>query len=358
MRTKVTIIATAIIMLAQISSATVWRVNNRVNSDPDFTTTQAAHNGASAGDTLYIEGSPNGYGNLNCSKQLHIIGAGDFLNENDSTQAYKEVSRIGQINFNAGSENSIVEGCRFENNRIDVNTSEITIRRNKIQYTGTGGNANYYAITIASNCTNVLIENNYILMNYTYVYARNFGIYSDGGTGLTNLVIRNNFIYTRHTTYYTGYSIYLSSTILAENVTIYQNVFSGNDASNAINAKETQFYNNIMIIGTYYPNGSYYYNNIGNGTQFGSANGNQENIDMSTVFIDYTTGIDSDMQLAAGSPAIGAGWAGEDCGMYGGDHPWVLSLFPAIPAIWDVSLNNYGSNNVTIDVNIKAKSHN
>ena len=178
------------------------------------------------------------------------------------------------------------------------------------------------------------------------------------GANLTNLIIRNNYIWTRHSTYYAGNILNLSATVYADNVTIYQNIFSGNDSYNHVNAKETQLYNNIMIQGSFTPNGSYYNNNIGNSTQFGTADGNQENVSMATVFVDHTTGIDSDLQIATGSPAIGAGLFGEDCGMYGGDHPYLISLLPAIPAIWEVTLNNYGSDNVTIDVNIKAKSHN
>jgi len=358
MTKKITIIATAILMIAQMASATVWRVNNRVNADPDFTTLQDAHDGASAGDTLYIEGSPNSYGALICTKQLIIIGAGDFLNENDSTQAYKEVSKVGQITLNAGSENTIVEGLRVVNSRIQIQTSDITIRRNRLQTHLNHNYTTYYGITIAANCENILIENNWIFINDYNSYAYNHGIYSTG-SNLTNLIIRNNYIYARETSYTNqNYAINISATVLADNVTIYQNIFSANNNNTRVSAQETQFYNNIMIMGNFIPDGSYYNNNIGNSTQFGTADGNQENVDMATVFIDHTTGIDSDLQLAAGSPAIGAGLFGEDCGMYGADHPYIISLFPAIPAIWEVTLNNYGSDNVTIDVNIKAKSHN
>ena len=114
-----------------------------------------------------------------------------------------------------------------------------------------------------------------------------------------------------------------------------------------------------MIVGTFSSAGSYYNNNIGNSTQFGTANGNQENVDMATVFVDPTSGTDSDYQLIPGtSPALGAGIAGEDCGIYGGSFPYHISLLPAIPAIWEVTLNNYGSDVVPINVNIKAKAHN
>lgn len=349
MTKKTLIIATAIMMIAQITTATVWRVNNRPNADADFTTIQAAHNGATSGDTLYIEGSPSSYGNLTCTKQLHIIGAGDFLNDNSETQAYKEVSIVGSIFFNSGSENSILEGVRVQSNSISINTSDITIRRNRIHSDSYVG-SNLYGIIINTNAANILIENNWIYVNNVSGW-NGYAIYSTG-TGLTNLVIRNNFIFGwRSST--PDRALILSATVLSDNVAIYQNVITG-----FLNAKESLIYNNIMIDGTFTVNGSYYNNNIGNSTQFGTANGNQENVDMSTVFVDHTSGIDSDLQLTTGSPAIGAGWAGEDCGMYGGSYPYHISLLPAIPAVWEVTLNNYGSDVVPINVNIKAKAHN
>ncbi|NOX46504.1 MAG: hypothetical protein GXO89_05945 [Chlorobi bacterium] len=356
MKKRTTLIAMAMIMIAQITSATVWRVNNRPNADADFTTIQAAHNGATSGDTLYIEGSPTGYGTLACTKQLHIIGTGDFLNDNTETQAFKEVSNVSTITFNAGSENSIVEGVRVVNTYVLINTSDITVRRNRF-HTSTNAATTYYGIRIAANSSNVLIENNWIYIAGYYAYATNYGIHSNGAN-LSNLTIRNNYIYT-HKTNAASYSIYLSATVLSDNVAIYQNVINTNNSASILSAQQTQFYNNIMIAGTFTPDGSYYNNNMGNSTQFGSTNGNQENVAPATIFVDYTTGIDSDLQLIpATSPAIGAGIAGEDCGIYGGSYPYHISLLPAIPAIWEVTLNNYGSDVVPINVNIKAKAHN
>ncbi|MEZ5195976.1 MAG: hypothetical protein R2764_06140 [Bacteroidales bacterium] len=275
MKTKTTLLAMAIVMIAQISTATVWRINNRVNADADFITLQAAHDGATAGDTLYVEGSPTAYGNLTSTKQLFIIGAGDFLNDNDSTQAYKEVSIVGNITFNAGSENSIMEGLRVQNSSVAINTSDITLRRNRIQTSTNHNYANYYGVTIAENSENVLIENNWIYINNYATYARNYGI-SSGGANLTNLTIRNNYIYARESTGYANqnYIMSLSATVLADNVTVYQNVFESNSNARVL-VNETQFYNNILISGNFYPNGSYYNNNICNSTQFGTANGNQ-----------------------------------------------------------------------------------
>jgi hypothetical protein len=65
---------------------------------------------------------------------------------------------------------------------------------------------------------------------------------------------------------------------------------------------------------------------------------------------------DGQWQLKVGSPAIGAGEGGTDIGMFGGEYPYVLSGLPPIPAIYGLDAQSLPSN--TLDVNLKAKSHN
>lgn len=115
MKRKITLLTAITIFIAMSASATVWRVNNRPNVDADFTSLAAAYAGASANDTIYIEGSPFSYGGNTFYKPLTVIGAGYWLNENDSTQAYKEHSIVSTLTFRAGSEGSLVEGCLTSN---------------------------------------------------------------------------------------------------------------------------------------------------------------------------------------------------------------------------------------------------
>ena len=53
---------------------------------------------------------------------------------------------------------------------------------------------------------------------------------------------------------------------------------------------------------------------------------------MATVFVDYSGTLgksdDAKWKLKAGSPAIGAGVSGVDCGVFGGVTPYVLSGVP------------------------------
>jgi len=66
MKNKISFLTVLAIVFAMSANATVWRVSNTVVNgipvDADFTTLQDAINGASAGDTIYMMGSPTSYG--------------------------------------------------------------------------------------------------------------------------------------------------------------------------------------------------------------------------------------------------------------------------------------------------------
>ena len=89
--------------------------------------------------------------------------------------------------------------------------------------------------------------------------------------------------------------------------------------------------------------------NIAASSQYGSSNGNMDNIYMNSVFVNTGTS-DGKFKLKAGSVAIGAGTGGTDSGIFGGDYPYILSGLPEVPAIWYMNVN--GSS-----VTVKAKSH-
>ena len=69
--------------------------------------------------------------------------------------------------------------------------------------------------------------------------------------------------------------------------------------------------------------------------------------------------IDNGYELAPGSPAIGTGVNGGDCGVFSydtGGYPYVLSGMPAIPAIYEATVESIVGS--TLPVTIKASSHN
>ena len=67
---KLLLLSVAATLTCSLSFAKIWRVNNNIGITANFTTLQAAHDGAAAGDTVYLESSPTSYGGLNCTKKL------------------------------------------------------------------------------------------------------------------------------------------------------------------------------------------------------------------------------------------------------------------------------------------------
>jgi hypothetical protein len=117
-----------------------------------------------------------------------------------------------------------------------------------------------------------------------------------------------------------------------------------------------------MIDGSLSGSGNLISNNIGNSTQFGNANGNKQNVTMTSVF-EGTGSSDGAFRLKSGSPAIGAGYGSTsanpvDCGIFGGNTPYKLSGLPAIPSIYFYTNQPVGSNSDPINVQVKVRSNN
>jgi len=356
---KITILTVLAIMFAMNLNATVWTVNN-YHGAADFTTLQDAIDGASAGDTLYIEGSAVGYGDGILDKQLVIIGAGYWLNENDTTQANKESSRIGKITFNSGSENSVIEGLYLyysssSFNLITINADGINIARNFIYPNKNSASPSGYGIYINGDRSNITIKQNWIDAKNNDIghHGSVYGIYFSGIP--TNCLIMNNFI----RSYQTGAMGETYAIALNNNSSNYLRV-----VNNVIWGTVTTFYtehtNNILLSGSYNNGlGDGGWNNICNSTQYPAGNNNQQNIEMNSVFVDYEKYIDNGYILKDDSPANGAGILGGDCGVFGsgtGTHPYVLSGMPEIPAIFEATVTPVGT--TSLPVNIKATSHN
>lgn len=339
-----TLTAATLLALTVNLTAAKWRVNNLPGTDAHFTTLQAAHNASyvNAGDTIYLEASAGSYGNLTATKRLVIIGTGYFLNQNANTQANQASSTVENIVFNSGSGGSILSGCTIEGT-IKIKASNLVIERNFICCPI---NSTNISILFDAPTNNTIIRNNYIrpYSAPTTSYSTAL-IQTDAASN--NVIIKGNYLETRSTNSWI-YAINVSSNFSGE---ISNNVIDGR-----VSISNATFNNNIQVSGAFSYSSSFVNNNIGNSTQFGTINGNQQNVDMASVFLN-TGSADGRWQLKEGSPAIGAGVGGVDCGMYGGDFPYKLSGLPAVPAIYfhEQTLDN---NNQQLNVTIKAKSHN
>lgn len=345
---KLSLLTILAILISGSCFAKIWRVNNNVGIVADFTTLQAAHNGAVSGDTLYLEGSPTSYGSLTCTKKLSIIGTGYFLDQNLNLQANAAVSKVSGITFNAGSAGSSLQGVMLSNSNVIINVNDILIRRN---YFGApnGSNPIYNAqpnlVQLNSNASNIFITQNFCVT-----------IYAPGTS--TGILIINNLIAIG--TEYGDNNTSSSCLDLSPNcIAIVKNNVFRNGRATIYNSNLS---NNIMYTGALVGTGNLLSNNIGNSTQFGTATGNQSGVSMATVF-EGTGTFDGAYKLKAGSPAIGAGYGSTaqtpvDAGMYSGSTPYVLSGIPAIPSIYFFSNQPVGSNSDPIKVQVKVRSNN
>lgn len=344
---------TCLLLNSQNSFAKIWRVNNNPDVAADFTSLQAAHDGAAAGDTLHIEGSPNGYGGVTISKKLTILGAGYFLDENPNTQALQQSSKVAGFTFNAGSSGSQIMGLDFQGNSVTIYVDDIVIRRNKFCAPANGA-YDYYVGVINVQYRN----NNGATGANNIIISQNFGVKVAVNYPSTGILITNNYI--TNEAYFgegnTQNCLYISANAIA---LVQNNVFRRGKVS----ANNSNFSNNIMNLGQFEGVGNLYSNNIANGTQFGTDNGNKANVTMTSVFVGAGTGVSSEgeWKLKAGSPAIAAGYGSTaqniiDCGMYGGTNAYILAGLPPMPVVYSFEVQPIGSNTDPIDVKVKVKS--
>lgn len=326
-----------IVMLMHImtvaSFARIWTVDNDVSNNPDFTSIGNAANAAAAGDTIYVAGSLQDYGTIPLSKRLTILGPGYFLNENPETQDFFVSAKLVSLAFIGGAQGAMVSGMEILNG-IDINVDSIVLRRN---YVHTAGNV----VTISAGTQDVVITQNYLFNSVAtgdLVYV---------ASDCHHITITNNIMIRNGGTYY---GIRCTSSGSAD----IRNNFLLNAESYVYNSI---FYNNIQNGSTITFTNCDIRHNIGSGSWFGTSNGNQSNVDMNTVFVGAGS-TDGRWMLKNGSPAIGAGIDGRDCGPFGGIAPYVLSGLPPIPAIYFLLAPTVGSDGQGLPVNIKIKSHN
>ncbi|MEX2564680.1 MAG: hypothetical protein WD431_01905 [Cyclobacteriaceae bacterium] len=297
-----------------------WRVNNSPGISADFTTLQAAHDGATEGDSIYVEGSLTNYdnnGTVTISKKLNIIGPGYFLGQNPFTQANKMEAKFNYLNFTTGSEGSSVMGLTVRT--IDVNIPDVVVRRNHI--------------------------NTLRLRSESFLVSQNFITWTLSGTNCSGIVT-NNII--RYTTINSNSS-----------VSIFNNLFHYT-GSNSLDVHNSEVRNNIIY--------GYTENNLFAGgrnntvtnnifRQTGTdSDGNQFGQEVSSIILNEGSE-DGKYLLTENSVAKGSGLNGVDCGPFGGDSPYELSGIPPGPSIYEVNAPATASRAEGLPVSIKIYSH-
>lgn len=297
-----------------------------------YSTIQLAHDAASAGDTLMLTPSEIEYSGITITKTIHIIG-------NVWDRPAPDLSFTKTSGFSLNAEGVSIQGIKI-NGDCFITKNSITLKRNWINgiirvgyqtarlngiiiiqnlITGNGGTITSDPIGVKSNST-CLITNNVVKTNiYGNAFVAEFPI---------TIILKNN-IFISHVD---RAAIYLAA--------------NGNSYSNH------EVLNNIVISGSIFGT-TISNNNLSNSTQFPASNGNIQNIDMNAVFVNVVAG---DYHLKAGSPAIGAGENGTDCGIYGGELGFVDKGIPGQPYIYHLEVPSIVNKKDGLSVTVKAKS--
>jgi len=339
---KILLSVFALCALAISAEAALWRVNNTTGVNANFTTVSAAVTAASAGDTIYVEPSSTNYGAITLNKKLTIIGNGYFVagySMNAGLQKTMMSSQLSYITLNPGSEYSTIMGIEFTSD-VYIYTSNINVKR---CYIGGYVRLNNYQSGNYVNITNIDIRQNVLYSGLlTYQFSTN-----SGAVGITNVNVQNN-IFSGYTysqcSLPTGISGFFMNNII--NVPYY-----------GFDVYGFQINNNILLGGSFNVNNNVYFNNIATGTQFGNANGNQQNITTTALFANYGTGAsDTSFVLKNPGPGIGNGFSGVDIGPYGGPDPYRKSGIPPVPTIYELTAPSTTTTS-TLPVTISTRSN-
>lgn len=308
----------------------ILRVNNSVGVNAPYTTISAAITAAGVNDIIMVEGSILAYDNITISKKVTIVGPGYFLSENLNLQASPTSASLSLVSLSAGSAGSSFYGLNITGNiglGDNVPANNMTVSNCRIGALTLSGDANNFFI---SGCyiTNSIIFSNLSQFTGTILHNNYLGVFATGGSNL---------------------------------ITLTQNVVGGNVGQ----VSNCDMQNNIFMAGFAGPaNGAIIKNNVFTVTQASLAsigapvdNTNIFSATAANLFLGLTGNTtDTQWRLKAGSPAIGAGISGEDCGMYGGATPYRPSgIQSGQPTINSFTTPSSIPKNGTLNVKVSAK---
>ena len=311
-----------------------------------YPTLQAAHDAANPNDIIYLEPTSISYGPLICVRQLTIIGNGYFLNQNPGLQLDLRNSETGNVTFANGSAGSRITGCVIGG--VNIGASNITVERNQITSTFYVG---YNPAIGAVGVSNILIRQNYFAGgNPCYFYPG-----STAATSVNSVIISGNILTG-------GLQTITGNYIRLGNILISNNVIGDLAGTNGVTLEvdNSVIKNNILTFtsgaGTNFtPRSNAYTNNISGNPAFGTANGNQQNISPSSIFVGGTASTDGAFALRTGSPAIGTGESGTDVGAFGGTIPYRIAGIPNVPSIYQFNQSVSGN---SLNGTISTRSNN
>lgn len=334
---KVVVMAFISIFLTELSVAQnqIWIVNNNPGGAGDFNDAEEAYSNVSAGDTLYLVPSQSTYTIDRIEKQLHFVGSGYLLDENDTSVFDASESELRLERLSGEDNGATADGTSFFGliiigtaGTLDIRADEISFRRCFIMDRVKGNNSHAFSgLTVVQSYLEEGLDG-----HFTDVYISNSYI---GGAGYPFQDVNNGLVVN---------SIIEAILGNLENLNIENNIIFDNDASHLFDASENNTITNSIFV---------------HEEPSSPGTNNQFNVDPSTLFVGPDgNSTDAQWQLSESSPAKGAGTNGDDIGMFGGPNPYVLSGIPAIPRVTEFTAPSAGSGNSGLPVSITIQSEN
>lgn len=315
---RVVLVAVAM-ATAQVAVAESWRINNDTSKGAHFVDINAAMASelVKDGDVLYLDPGCVLTTAQTISKAVTVIGTGwDF---SDRPYGYAQISKALAIQAAAKIIGIYITGGTT--NTLSVKANNVTVERCRIDgVVDVSSSVNYFSLLSSFLHNGYVSGGGNLSSTYTkYATISNCIINITGSTSasclnnLDNATLTNNMLLKTFTTTASGYiCANIKNSVVKNNIMIHRGDVSrietgcsGNSfTNNCVSAAETSSY--------------------------ASANVCMNTIDLSTIYLNNGAAGGASYQLCEGSPAIGAGEGGIDCGPYakGSLYPFVTYGMP------------------------------
>ena len=328
------------------ASAASWRVNSNTAMGADFADVNAAMSDerVAAGDTLYLDPNTTISKEQTVTKQVTIVGPG-YLHSGVAA-----APAVFSKSVTISAKGTKFEGCTFEA-AVYMGADNITIERcylkSALSYNNQNGSL--------KKANNAVIHANYfrgsnakisgmVDYNVGWEITNNIIYNTTTSTGtkcinnLSNATIKNNVLIGSYNA--TSHKVVdgITNSVITNNIIINVKKIENGMCSSTVedgNTIENNVFGCDSTAMTDYPNNTFL-----------------NTTDLSTVFVN-TGGNDLAFRLCEGSPAIGAGENGMDCGAFAGDAyvPSGLPLFyPYFTGVEIPAVTTDGKLNIKLNI--------
>lgn len=344
------LVSVVLVLSSEDVCARSWRINSSSEAKADFTSLSEALKSLEVfnGDTLYLDSGSFVYGTV-INKSVTIIGTGFNLSGSPVKEAVIgsdltiQTSNLkvegcvinGSVNLAQGTADATFERCRILG-AIGVSAAPTISGPIKFLSCFLGKGIDQYKGNnfVISNCIirgRLSDLNSATITNNVIVYDGDESKTDYALMDITNSNISNNIIINTNT----KYSVNSDQTVF---------YYKNNTIKNT-----TPEYNNSIVRNVFSTESKYAFPNYPDNKFIGAT--------LKDVFV-MEGGIDAIYELKEGSPALGYGTNGYDCGIFSGPYPFVLSGRPRlVPYIYEATIPNQSTDG-KLNITLKIKSQN